>query len=447
MGNFHIFNARIVNENETFPGSILIEGNRISKISRVKIMSDPEYMQIDAKNGYLIPGIIDDQVHFREPGLTHKADIASESKAALAGGITSFMEMPNTSPQTVTINELEKKFDLAATKSYANYSFYLGATNDNINEIKLLEPSRVCGVKIFMGASTGNMLVDKIKSLEAIFSESPVLVATHCEDESIIQANLDHFRRLHGDDIPINLHPKIRSAEACYKSSSLAVSLAEKYNARLHVLHISTGKELELFDNSIPLEKKKISAEVCVHHLWFNENDYESKGSLIKWNPAIKTEIDRKALFEGLLSDKLDVVATDHAPHTLEEKSQGYLNAPSGAPMVQHSLNVMMEFVHQGLIPIEKVVEKMCHAPAKLFQIENRGFIREGYYADITIINDDGISEVNRGNVLYKCGWSPLENQLFHSQVTHTFVNGELAYCKGEFNEKRFAMPLSFKRS
>jgi dihydroorotase len=446
MGRFHIFNARVVNENEVFTGSILINGKTITRISREPIESDPEYLQIDAGGNFLLPGVIDDQVHFREPGFTHKGDIASESLAAIAGGVTSFMEMPNTSPQTISIAELNKKFERAAETSFANYSFYLGATNNNIEEIRKADPRNVCGVKIFMGASTGNMLVDQIDSLHQIFKESPVLIATHCEDENIIRANLEKCKKEYGDNIPINLHPVIRSAEACYKSTSLAIELAQKHNSRLHVLHLSTARELELFNNTLPLNEKKITAEVCVHHLWFNDTDYEKKGALIKWNPAIKTESDRNALFEGLLSDKLDVVATDHAPHTLEEKAAGYLKTPSGGPMVQHSLMVMMEFVHKGLITIEKVVEKMCHAPAILFQVEKRGFIREGYYADLVIVNPDAVMEITKENIHYKCKWSPLENEIMHTDISHTFINGDLAYCKGVFNDRRFAMPLRFER-
>lgn len=446
MGRFHIFNARIVNENEVFTGSILINGKTITRISREPIDSDPEYLQIDAGGNFLLPGVIDDQVHFREPGFTHKGDIASESLAAIAGGITSFMEMPNTSPQTISIAELNKKFERAAETSFANYSFYLGATNNNIEEIRKADPRNVCGVKIFMGASTGNMLVDQIDSLHQIFKESPVLIATHCEDENIIRANLEKCKKEYGDNIPINLHPVIRSAEACYKSTSLAIELAQKHNSRLHVLHLSTARELELFNNTLPLIEKKITAEICVHHLWFNDTDYEKKGALIKWNPAIKSESDRNALFEGLLSDKLDVVATDHAPHTLEEKAAGYLKTPSGGPMVQHSLMVMMEFVHKGLITIEKVVEKMCHAPAILFQVEKRGFIREGYYADLVIVNPDAVMEITKENIHYKCNWSPLENEIMHTDISHTFINGDLAYCKGVFNDRRFAMPLRFER-
>lgn len=446
MGKFHIFNARIVNENKVFPGSVLIDESFITKISEEPIKASREYVQINAQGSYLLPGIIDDQVHFREPGLTHKGDIASESRAAIAGGVTSFMEMPNTNPQTTTIRELNRKLEIAEKSSFANYSFYLGATNDNISEIKKIDPKKVCGVKIFMGSSTGNMLVDNLNSLEKIFAESPVIIATHCEDEMIIRRNTEKFREQYGENIPVHLHPAIRSAEACYKSSSLAVELANKYNARLHILHISTAQELDLFDNTRSLTEKRISSEVCIHHLWFSEKDYSDSGTLIKWNPAIKSEADRKALLEGVLSNKIDIIATDHAPHTIEEKSASYLKSPSGGPMVQHSLIVMMEFVHKGLISIEKVVEKMCHNPAILFQIEKRGFIKEGWYADLVIANPDAILDITKENIHYKCKWSPLENQIMHTDISHTFINGELAFCKGVFNDKRFAMPLVFKR-
>ncbi len=446
MGKCHIKNAQIVNENKIFTGDLLIDGKIILKISDTPIETPPSFHKINAKGNYLLPGIIDDQVHFREPGLSHKGDIESESKAAIAGGVTSFMEMPNTVPQTTSISELELKMERAAETSFANYSFYLGANNSNLDEIRKIDPSKVCGLKIFMGSSTGNMLVDKIDVLEKIFAESPVIITTHCEDETTIQNNTKIYREKYGENIPVSFHPLIRSAEACYLSSSLAVELASKYNSRLHILHVSTGRELDLFNNSIPLKEKKISAEVCIHHLWFSENDYNLKGSLIKWNPAIKTEADRQALFTGLLTDKLDVIATDHAPHTLEEKSGSYFTAPSGGPMVQHSLQAMMEFVKKGLIPLEKVVEKMCHAPAVIFDIEKRGFIREGYFADLIIVDPDTIYTIDKENILYKCKWSPLEDEIMHSKVTHTFVNGELVYCRGEFNNKRAAMPLAFNR-
>jgi len=446
MAKCHIQNAKIVNENEVFTGDVVIEGNIIKNISRTPLDPLPSYPVINARGKYLIPGIIDDQVHFREPGLTHKADIASESKAAVAGGVTSFMEMPNTVPQTTTRGELDRKTEIAAGSSYANYSFYLGATNDNITEIRKLDPSLVCGVKLFMGSSTGNMLVDKNDKLEQIFAESPVIIVTHCEDETTIQRNIKTFRQQYGENIPVQLHPQIRSAEACFLSSSRAVTLAEKYKSRLQILHVSTEKELELFDNTKTLREKNITAEVCIHHLWFTDRDYDKKGSLIKWNPAIKGESDRNALFEGVLSAKIDMIATDHAPHTLEEKSGTYFNTPSGAPMVQHSLQVMMEFVKKGQITIEKVVDKMCHAPAIVFGVVKRGFIREGYYADLVIIDPEAVSEVTKDNIHYKCKWSPLEGEIMHSEITHTFVNGELVFCRGEFNDKKASMKLVFER-
>jgi len=400
---------------------------------------------IDAKGRYLIPGVIDDQVHFREPGLTHKADMATESKAAVAGGVTSFMEMPNTSPQTTTIGELEMKYDRASLVSMANYSFYLGATNDNIEEIRKLDPGRNCGVKVFMGSSTGNMLVDDRGSLEKIFAESPSLIATHCEDEATIRRNLDKQRSRYGEDIPLVLHPEIRSEEACYLSSSLAVELARKHGSRLHILHISTARELELFEQGTDFSKKRITGEVCVHHLWFDDSDYERKGTLIKWNPAIKTANDRDSLLAGLLNDKLDVVATDHAPHTIEEKLSNYFGAPSGGPMVQHSLIVMLEMVHRKKMTLEKVVQKMCHAPARLFGIKGRGFLEPGYRADMVLVDMDREWTVAHRNILYKCGWSPLEGETFHSEVTHTWVNGKLVYMDGMFNEMIRGERLEFE--
>lgn len=446
MGKCHIQNARIVNENEIFTGDVLIEGSFIRKISHSPIETSDSFLTVNAKGKYLIPGIIDDQVHFREPGLTYKADIESESKAAVAGGVTSFMEMPNTMPQTTSIRELEMKMEKAAETSYANYSFYLGATNNNLNEIRRINPANTCGLKIFMGSSTGNMLVDNMETLERIFAESPVIITTHCEDETTIQNNTKIYREKYGENIPFHFHPLIRSEEACYLSSSLAVELASKHNTRLHILHVSTEKELALFNNRIPLKEKKITAEVCIHHLWFNDKDYEKKGPLIKWNPAIKTEADRKALLSGIISDKLDVIATDHAPHTLQEKSGTYFTVPSGGPMVQHSLQTMMEFVKKELIPLEKVVEKMCHAPAIVFGVKNRGFIREGYYADLVIIDPEAVYTINTDNIFYKCKWSPLSGEIMHSEITHTFVNGELVYCKGVFNSKKAAMQLIFDR-
>ena len=383
---------------------------------------------------------------FREPGLTHKATIYTESKAAAAGGITSFMEMPNTNPQALTQDLLEEKFEIAGKTSLTNFTFFMGVSNDNLDEVLKTDPKKVGALKIFMGSSTGNMLVDDKKVLEEIFEESPMLIAVHCEDEDTIQNNMKSFKEQYGEEVPIAEHQNIRSAEACYKSSSMAVELAKKHNARLHVFHLSTAKELELFDNSIPLAEKRITAEVCIHHLWFNEQDYAQKGTLIKWNPAVKKESDRSALFQALLDDKLDVIATDHAPHTLEEKSNTYFNAPSGGPLVQHALPAMLEFYKKGKITLAKIVEKMCHNPAILFQIEERGYIKEGYFADLVLVDLEKTWEVTKDNILYKCGWSPFEGETFSSKVTHTFVNGHLAYANGNFNESQKGMRLTFDR-
>ncbi len=445
MKKTYIKNATIINEGNSFKGSVLIEDEKIAKIYKddKDIQADEV---IDATGLLLIPGVIDDQVHFREPGLTHKADIYTESRAAAAGGVSSFMEMPNTNPQTITISELNKKFEIAENSSLVNYSFYLGATNDNLDEIKKIDPTTTCGVKVFMGSSTGNMLVDQKTSLEGIFAESPVLIATHCEDEETIRENTVYFLEKFGQDVPFSAHPLIRSAEACYKSSSLAVGLAEKYNSRLHILHISTEKELSLFRNDIQSQEKKITAEVCVHHLLFNDSDYEEKKSWIKWNPAIKTEKDRKALFEGLLNGKLDVIATDHAPHTAEEKSNLYFKAPSGGPMVQHSLVSMFEFYKKGLISREMIIDKMCHKPAELFQVDRRGFIREGYYADLVLLDPEKEWTVDPSNILYKCGWSPLLNTRFSTSVEKTFVNGQLVYDNGKTSKNNYGIALRFNR-
>ena len=453
MYDLLIKNARIVNEGSIHEGHILVHEGRIQSIlSGEDKLPEGTGRTIDAGGHYLIPGVIDDQVHFREPGLTHKAEIYTESRAAVAGGITSFMEMPNTLPQTTTIQELENKYTLAGNKSLANFSFYLGATNDNVAEIRKLDPGQSCGVKIFMGSSTGNMLVDKDESLDAIFAESPVLIATHCEDEEIIRYNTEKYRSEFGEDLPFSYHPMIRNEEACYRSSARAVELAVRHKARLHVLHISTARELELFNNTLPLDRKQITAEVCVHHLWFEQGDYDRKGSLIKWNPAIKRREDREGLFRGLLENKLDVVATDHAPHTLEEKSNSYFKAPSGGPLVQHSLPAMMEFVHRGDLDITVLVDKMCHAPARVFKVADRGFIREGYYADLVIIDPNSPWTVQKNNILYKCGWSPFEGTTFRSQVLRTLVNGNIVYTldsgTGEavFDESTKGMRLQFNR-
>ena len=442
-----ITNVNIINEGNIFEGELLIKNGIIAKITNGESIPPEDDIQIiDGLGQYLIPGVIDDQVHFREPGLTHKADISTESRAAVAGGITSFMEMPNTIPNTLTQDILEEKYQLAAKKSLANYSFYMGASNNNIEEILKTDPKNVCGVKVFMGASTGNMLVDNIDTLNEIFSKSKLLIAVHCEDENTIQKNIAIFKEKYGENVPIDAHPLIRSDIACYKSSDLAVRLAKIYNTRLHILHISTGKETELFDNSIPLEKKRITSEVCVHHLWFNNSDYSKYGTRIKWNPAIKTKMDQEKLMQALLDDKLDVVATDHAPHTKEEKSNTYFKAPSGGPLVQHSLNVMLEFYHQGKITLQKIVEKMCHAPAICFQLENRGFLRVGYQADLVMIDLNGQTKVDTNQLQYKCGWSPFEGQTFNSLISHTFINGNLVYHKGSFNDSVKGERLTFKR-
>lgn len=447
---FKIVNAQIVNEDEIFAGSIVCKDGKIEEVVRDEQDQESGILDsipsIDLEGKYLLPGVIDDQVHFREPGLTYKAEIYTESKAAVAGGITSFMEMPNTIPNTLTQELLEKKYQLAANKSLANYSFYMGASNDNIEEILKTDPEKVCGVKVFMGASTGNMLVDNVDTLNKIFSKSKLLIAVHCEDEPTIRENLELFKSKYGENIPIDAHPLIRSHKACYKSSSLAVGLAKLYNTRLHILHISTARELELFNNEIPLEKKRITSEVCVHHLWFNSQHYESKGTRIKWNPAIKSKSDQEALFQGLLDDKLDVIATDHAPHTAEEKDNPYLQAPSGGPLVQHALPAMLEFYKNGKITLENIVRKMCHAPADCFKIRKRGYIRPGYFADLVVIDTNKSNTVSPENILYKCGWSPFEGTTFSSSITQTFVNGNLVYDNGVFNEDHKGSRLLFDR-
>lgn len=439
-----IRNAVIVNEGRAFTGHVLIENERIKKVSEQEI-TDKSDRVIDATGKHLLPGCIDDQVHFREPGLTHKADIDFESKAAVAGGVTSFMDMPNTVPNTLTQDLLEDKYRQGAKNSLANYSFFMGASNENIDEVLKTNPRNVCGIKIFMGSSTGNMLVDNRQALENIFSKSKLLIATHCEDEATIRANLAVYKEKYGDDISIECHPLIRNDEACYKSSAMAVELATKYNARLHILHISTEKELSLFSTK-PLKEKRITAEACIHHLWFSDEDYKTKGNFIKWNPAVKTKQDRDALLKGVIDNKIDVIATDHAPHTIEEKKQGYLKAPAGGPMVQHSLVAMLELSKRGKITIEKVAEKMSHAVADCFQIEMRGYIREGYFADLVLVDLNASWKVDKSNILYKCGWSPLEGETFHSKITHTFVNGHLAYENGVFDESKKGQRLLFQR-
>lgn len=445
MKTYLIKNANIVNEGKIFKGSVLVYNGLIAEISE-GVMDVPDASVVDGEGKYLLPGCIDDQVHFREPGLTHKADIETESHAAVAGGLTSFMEMPNTVPNTLTQELLEQKYKRGSEVSLANYSFFMGASNENIEEVLKTDPKNVCGVKVFMGSSTGNMLVDDRTTLDRIFSQCKTLIATHCEDEATIRANLAAYKEKYGDDIPVECHPLIRSAEACYKSSSLAVELAKKYNTRLHILHISTAKELELFDNSIPLKKKHITSEACIHHLWFSDEDYKTKGNLIKWNPAVKTKADRDAILKGVIENKIDVICTDHAPHTLEEKQPPYTKAASGGPMVQHALVAMLEMVKDKKITLEKVVEKMSHALADCFHINKRGYIREGYHADLVLVDLNASWTVEKGNILYKCGWSPFEGQTFHSKVTHTFVSGHLAYADGVFDSSKKGERLQFNR-
>lgn len=446
MSEFLIKNAKIVNENKIFEGDVHIKGDQIIEVSSSISAKSSDIKIIDAGGKHLIPGIIDDQVHFREPGLTHKETILTGSRAAVAGGITSYFEMPNTKPQTTTIEKLEEKFAMAKDNSYANYSFMFGGTNDNLEEIKKINPKTTAALKLFLGSSTGNMLVDNEKVLEDIFSHSPLIIATHCEDETTIKENMEDHIKKYGEDIPIHLHPKIRSEEACYLSSSRAVALAKKTGARLHVFHLSTAKELKLFSNKLPLAKKKITAEVCIHHLWFDESDYKEKGTYIKWNPAVKTAKDKAELLKALDRNLLDVVATDHAPHTKEEKNNDYTKAPSGGPLVQHALPAMLEFYHQGKLSLEKIVEKMCHNPAILFDINKRGYIKEGYKADLVLVDTQSPWTVNSQNIFYKCGWSPFEGTTFKSRVTHTFVNGNLVFENFKFNTGLFGERLQFNR-
>jgi dihydroorotase len=444
MSRIILRNAQIVNEGSRYFADLSIQGEIIESIAgQIDLPYDQE---IDLNGNLLIPGCIDDQVHFREPGLTYKADIFSESRAAVAGGITSFMEMPNTVPNALTQALLEDKYAIAAEKSIGNYSFFMGVSNDNYDEVMRTNSENVCGIKIFMGSSTGNMLVDNYNTLEHVFANAPTLIATHCEDETTIKNNLAKAKETFGLDIPIEMHPLIRSEEACYLSSSFAVELAKKTGARLHVLHISTAKETGLFSNALPLKEKKITAEACVHHLWFSDEDYATKGNLIKWNPAVKTSVDRAMIWNAVLDNRIDVIATDHAPHTLEEKGQNYLNAPSGGPLVQHALLAMLEKSIQGVITIERIVEKMAHAPADLFRINNRGYIKEGYYADLVEIHTGRKTQVNRNNVLYKCGWSPFEGINFNHEVSRTFVNGRLVYEGGKIIEGSKGKRLLFNR-
>ena len=441
-----IKNAKIVNEGSVTEGDILIEGEYIKEIASSISAKSSEVLVVDVEGNYVFPGVIDDQVHFREPGLTHKGDIASESRAAVAGGITSFIEMPNTNPQTTTIAKLEEKFEIASKTSHANYSFMFGGTNDNLDEILKVDTKTVAGLKLFLGSSTGNMLVDDPKIIETIFRSTDMVISVHCEDEATIRKNVqDHIDRF-GEDIPISKHPIIRSEEACYISSSKAIELAKKTGARLHVFHLSTGKETSLFSNKIPLKDKKITAEVCIHHLWFSDEDYEKKGTHIKWNPAVKTAADRAKLWEALLDDRIDVIATDHAPHTLAEKNGTYLNAPSGGPLVQHALVAMIEMYHKDKITLPKIAEKMAHNPAILFQVEKRGYIKKGFFADLVVVDINNPWTVNKENILYKCGWSPFEGTTFKSRISHTFLNGTLVYNKFKVLDVKAGKRLTFNR-
>jgi len=446
MNNILIINANIVNEGEIYLGCVLINGNIIAEVAR-EIENIPSNVKIiDAEGKFLLPGVIDDQVHFREPGLTHKATIKSESRAAVAGGITSFIEMPNTVPQATTQELLQDKFDIASKTSYSNFSFMFGGTNDNFDELLKTDPKKVAAIKLFLGSSTGNMLVDNEETLEKIFSSTKMLIALHCEDEKTIRNNLKEAQAIYGDNIPVEMHDVIRSEEACYLSSSKAVALAKKTGARIHVFHLSTAKETSLFRNDIPLEEKRITAEVCIHHLWFDNSHYKEKGTLIKWNPAVKSKEDKEGLWKALLDDRIDVIASDHAPHTLDEKSKPYQQAPSGGPLVQHALMAMLEAVHKNKISLEKVIEKMCHNPARLFQIEKRGFIKKGFYADLVLVDLNSTQVVTKESILYKCGWSPFEGETFNSEITHTFVNGNLIYHEGKFDDKTKGMQLTFNR-
>ena len=443
MKSILITGANIVNEGRISQRDVFVKDGRIAKIAE-NLSDQHADIHIDAKGKHLFPGIIDDQVHFREPGLTHKGEIYTEAKSGVAGGTTTYMEMPNTVPQAVTVNLLEEKYSRAKKVSLANYSFFMGATNDNLGEILKVDFEQVCGLKIFQGSSTGNMVVDNIESLEEIFRECKALIAIHSENDHIIAFNLAEYEAKYGEDIPVKFHPKIRSEEACYNASSRAVAMAKKYGTRLHILHISTAKELDLFDNTIPLEEKHITAEACIHHLWFSEEDYLTKGNLIKWNPAIKTAADRKAIFQAVLDDRIDIIASDHAPHTLKEKDQVYTKAPSGGPLNQHSFVAMLDFYHQGKISLEKIAEKMCHSVAKLFHIKERGFIREGYFADLVLVDLDSPWTVSKENILSKCGWSPFEGHTFKSSVTHTIVSGHLAFENGSFNEAKKGERITF---
>ncbi len=446
MNSTLILNAKIINEGKIAEGDVLIKGPYIEKIGS-DLQTISADLIVDANGKLLMPGAIDDQVHFREPGLTHKGDIFTESRAAVAGGMTSFMEMPNTVPPTFTQELLEEKYGIASRASLANYSFFIGASNDNLEEVLKTDVHKVCGLKIFMGSSTGNLLVDNEKTLEGFFSRFPSLIATHCEHEPTIRKNSEEFKIKFGENVPIHEHMNIRSEEACYRSSSFAVGLAKKHGTKLHILHISTAKEISLFDNSIPLEKKRITAEACIHHLWFNDKDYARLGTKIKWNPAVKTENDQRAILQAVIDNHIDVIATDHAPHTLEEKNNSYFKAPSGGPLVQHSVVAMLEFYHQKKISLEKIVEKMSHSPTILFQLSNRGFIREGYFADLVLIDLNKPWTVSKENILSKCGWSPLEGQTFQSSIEKTWVSGRLVYDNGKIIEGPPGQRLTFVRS
>lgn len=447
MKNYYIKGGTLINENKKFTADVAIKNGIIEKIVLpTQAFDTTGYEVIDAVGKILIPGAIDDQVHFREPGLTHKGEIYTEARAGVAGGVTSYMEMPNTKPGTITAELLEEKYTRASEVSLANYSFYMGTTNENLEEILKVDYKKVCGVKIFMGSSTGNMLVDKMDTIEELFKNVKVIIASHCEDDPMIAQNLEKYKAEYGENIPVEMHPKIRSAEACYASSSKAIELAKKHGARFHVLHISTGMETDLFTNKIPLKEKKITSEACIHHLWFSDADYKEKGSLIKWNPAVKTAADRNKIWEALLDDRIDVIATDHAPHTLDEKALPYTQCPSGGPLIQHSVVAMFEFWHKGKISLEKIVQKMCHNVAELFEIDKRGYIREGYYADLVLIDPNTEWTVTKENLYYKCGWSPFEGTTFHSAILKTFVNGHLVYDAGKFDESVKGKRLEFSR-
>lgn len=435
----------IVNEGEIKTGDVLIKDDRIEKIDS-QISVDANHKTVDGSGLHLFPGVIDDQVHFREPGLTHKGNIFTESRAAVAGGVTSYMEMPNVNPQTITQELLAAKYEIGAQNSLANYSFYMGSTNNNLEEVLKTDPKNVCGIKIFMGSSTGNMLVDDPETLENIFKNAPILIATHCEDEGTIRRNTEEFVAKYGDEIPFKYHPVIRNEEACYLSSSKASELARKNNTRLHILHISTAKETELFTNDIPLKEKRITSEACIHHLWFTDEDYDEKGAFIKWNPAVKSQSDKEGIWKALLDDRIDVIATDHAPHTLEEKQNPYTKAPSGGPLIQHTLVAMLDFYHQGKISLERIAEKMCHAVADCFEVEKRGYIREGYFADFALVNLNKPWTVAHDNIRAKCGWSPFEGHTFKSSIEKTFISGHLAYSDGQLDESRMGQRLSFDR-